>query len=180
MAVSLWVSTDRASLPVAWRLYLPEVARHGTRRKETGVSAEIRFQTKPAITLEQIRVAVKREIPVGVVLTDAAYGTDTQFREELTDLGLLYMVGIMSSVTVWKPAPAGLPDAAWKGQGQPTKYLRRNRRHAPVPVKHLALALPQQAWNSRAWCAWQKQRWIIERDYEELKQELGLGHTSSL
>ncbi len=47
VAVSLSVSTERASLPVAWRLYLPEVwAKDGTRRKETGVPAEIRFQTK--------------------------------------------------------------------------------------------------------------------------------------
>jgi SRSO17 transposase len=87
VAVSLSVSTERASLPIAWRLYLPAVwAKDGTRRKQTGVPAEIRFQTKPAMALEQIRTAVKREIPVGVVLADAAYGTDTQFREEITDL----------------------------------------------------------------------------------------------
>ena len=99
VAVSLSVSTERASLPIAWRLYLPEVwAKDGTRRKQTGVPAEIRFQTKPAIALEQIRTAVKREIPPGVVLADAAYGTDTKFREEITDLGLCYVVGIMSSV----------------------------------------------------------------------------------
>jgi SRSO17 transposase len=70
VAVSLSVSTERASLPIAWRLYLPEVwAKDGKRRKQTGVPAEVRFQTKPALALEQIRTAVKREIPVGVVLT---------------------------------------------------------------------------------------------------------------
>jgi len=240
VAVSLSVSTGRASLPIAWRLYLPEVwAKDGTRRKETGVPAEIRFQTKPAIALEQIRTAVKREIPVGVVLTDAAYGTDTQFREEITDLGLRYVVGIMSSVTVWKPGQGPLPAAPWKGTGRPTKYLRRNRRHAPITVKDLAFALRLQAWKKLSWregtrsplqsrfaavrvrpahrdfertqpypeqwllIEWPSQeaeptkywlatlpaetklkdlvrmakhRWIIERDYEELKQELGLGH----
>jgi SRSO17 transposase len=240
VAVSLSVSTERASLPIAWRLYLPEVgAQDGKRRKKTGVPAQIRFQTKPAIALEQIRTALQREIPVGVVLADAAYGTDTQFREELTDLGLLYAVGIMSSVTVWKPGQGPLPAATGKGTGRPTKYLRRNRRHAPVTVKNLALALPPQAWKNVRWrpgtrhplrsrfatvrvrpahrdferaepyaeqwllIEWPreeaeptkywlstlpaetqrkglvrmaKQRWIIERNYEELKQELGLGH----
>jgi SRSO17 transposase len=240
VAVSLSVSTEHVSLPIAWRLYLPEVwAMDGKRRKKAGIPAEIRFQTKPAIALQQIRTALKREIPVGVVLADAAYGTDTKFREELSDLGLLYVVGIMSSVTVWKPGQGPLPAATWKGQGRPTKYLRRNRRHAPVTVKTLALALPPQAWKKVCWrrgtrhqlqsgfaavrlrpahrdfersepypeqwlliewpsgeaeptkywfstlpaeiplqglASMAKQRWIIERDYEELKQELGLGH----
>jgi SRSO17 transposase len=240
VAVSLSVSTERASLPIAWRLYLPEVwAQDRKRRKKTGIPAEIRFQTKPAIALEQIRAAVKREIPVGVVLADAAYGTDTKFREEITDLGLLYVVGIMSSVTVWQPGQGPLPAVTWKGMGRPAKYLRRTRRHTPVTVKDLALALPPQAWKKVGWrpgtrhqlqsrfaavrvrpahrdfersepypelwllIEWPseeaeptkywlstlpaktklkdlvrlaKHRWIIERDYEELKQELGLGH----
>ena len=133
VAVSLSVSTEHVSLPIAWRLYLPEVwAMDGKRRKKAGIPAEIRFQTKPAIALQQIRTALKREIPAGVVLADAAYGTDTKFREELSDLGLLYVVGIMSSVTVWKPGQGPLPAATWKGQGRPTKYLRRNRRHATL------------------------------------------------
>src|SRR5229473_5363070 len=152
VAVSLSLSTEQASLPIAWRLYLPEVwAKDGKRRKKAGVPAEIRFQTKPAIALQQIRTALKREIPVGVVLADAAYGTDTKFREELSDLGLLYVVGIMSSVTVWKPGQGPLPAATWKGQGRPTKYLRRNRRHAPVTVQDLALELPLQAWKKVCW-----------------------------
>src|SRR3989475_6007859 len=84
VAVSLSVATEHASLPIAWRLYLPEVwAQDGKRRKKTRVPTEIRFQTKPAIALQQIRTAVKREIPVGVVLADAAYGTDTKFRQEI-------------------------------------------------------------------------------------------------
>jgi hypothetical protein len=33
-----------------------------------------------------------------------------------------------------------------RSSGRPTKYLRRNPRHAPVPVKNLAFALPRQAW----------------------------------
>jgi SRSO17 transposase len=240
VAVSLSVCTEQASLPIAWRLYLPEVwAQDKKRRKKAGVPEQLRFQTKPAIALEQIREAVQHGIPVGVVLADAAYGTDTKFREELTDLELRYAVGIMSSVTVWKPGEGPLPAAAWKGTGRPTKYLRRNRSHARVTVKDFAFALPPEAWKKVGWregtrsrlqsrfaavrvrpahrdfersepyprqwllMEWPadeaeptkywlstlsietkprdlvhmaKQRWISERDYEELKQELGLGH----
>jgi SRSO17 transposase len=64
VAVSLSVSTNTASLPIAWRLYLPEVwANDAERRKQAAVPGQIRFQTKPQIALEQIRQAVKEEVP---------------------------------------------------------------------------------------------------------------------
>src|SRR4029450_9832640 len=48
VAVSLSVTTDSASMPVAYRLYLPEVwIKDGERRKKTGVPEEVQFQTKP-------------------------------------------------------------------------------------------------------------------------------------
>src|SRR6202140_1482343 len=74
VAVSLSVSTREVSLPIAWRLYLPEVWAHDKkRRKATGIPPEISFQTKPEIALQQIRTALDREIPTAPVLTDAAY-----------------------------------------------------------------------------------------------------------
>ena len=103
---------------------------------------EIQFQTKPEIALQQIRAAVKREIPQAPVLADAAYGTETKFREGITELGLSYVVGIQSSVTAWKSGEGPLPKRAWKGNGRPPKLLRRDPRHTPISVKKLALALP--------------------------------------
>jgi len=240
VGVSLSLSTAEASLPIAWRLYLPEVwTEDRKRRKATGIPPEVHFQTKPEIALEQIRAAVDRQIPAAPVLADAAYGNDTQFREGVTELGLLYVVGIQSSTSVWKPGQAPLPKRPWKGIGRPTKLLRRHRRHHPVPVRQLATSLPFSAWKTVAWregtrktlrsrfaalrirpahrdywsselrheewllIEWPreeaeptrywlstlpaktelqnlvrmaKHRWIIERDYQELKQELGLGH----
>jgi len=49
--------------------------------------------TKPEIALAQIRAAVAGDIPTAPVLADSAYGSDTQFREGITELGLLYMMG---------------------------------------------------------------------------------------
>src|SRR4030095_13819050 len=69
------------------------------------------------------------------VLADAAHGNDTAFRDGITELGLLYAVGIQSSVSAWAPGQAPLPKRKWKGIGRPTKLLRRDSRHAPLPVR---------------------------------------------
>ena len=240
VAVSLSVANANSSLPVAWRLYLPEVwTNDSTRRKKTGIPREVRFQTKPAIALQQIRQVFEEGVPPAPVLADAAYGNDSQFRENITELGLRYIVGIQSTTTVWKPGEGPLPKKAWKGTGRPPRLLQRDAQHTPESVKPLALSLSATAWKTMVWregtkkklrsrfaairvrpahrdekraephpeewllMEWPKgenepakywlstlppetklidlvrtakHRWIIERDYLELKQELGLGH----
>ncbi len=241
VAVSLSVTTAKASMPVAFRLYLPETwIQDRERRKKTGVPKSIEFQTKQAIALEQIRRARDRGIPEGVVLADAGYGNDTGFRQALTRMELSYVMGIQSSLTVWKPGEQPLPPLVRHTHtGRPRKLLRRSSQHRPVSVKELALGLPPEVWKKVTWrqgvkrklqsrftalrvrpahrdywraephpeewllIEWPtgaseptkywlsslpadtaltdlvhmaKHRWIIERDYQELKQELGLGH----
>ena len=240
VAVSLSVATWNASLPVDYRLYLPkEWAEDFTRRKETEVPKEVRFQTKPEIALDQIRAALAAKVDRGVVLADAAYGINTEFRDGLTDLELQYVVGVQSTMTVWGPGQQPLPAKPRGRMGRPPRLLRRSNQHQPVSVKQLAMSLPSTAFREVTWreagerklrsrfaavrvraahrdyekaephaeksllIEWPrgeaeptkywvstlppttklkalikmaKQRWIIERDYEELKQELGLGH----
>jgi SRSO17 transposase len=233
VAVSLSAATWSSSLPVAYRLYLPkEWAEDAGRREKTEVPKEIDFQTKPAIALDQIREAVAANLDRGIVLADAAYGVNTEFRNGLTKLNLHYVVGVQSSMTVWEPGKQPLPDKPGGKRGRP-----RTSGHQPVSAKQLAMSLPSAAFQPIAWregtdrklqsrfaavrirpayrndekpqqeewllIEWPrgekeptkywvstlpptaklkelvkiaKHRWIIERDYEELKQELGLGH----
>jgi SRSO17 transposase len=85
VAVSLSVATWSSSLPVAYRLYLPqEWAGDAERREKAEVPEEVEFQTKPAIALDQIRTAVAANLDSGVVLADAAYGINTEFRDGVT------------------------------------------------------------------------------------------------
>ena len=71
VAVSLSVANHHASLPVAYRLYLPEAwASDVTRRKKVGVPDQIVFQTKIEIALDQIRAACATSLPRGVVLME--------------------------------------------------------------------------------------------------------------
>jgi len=110
VAVSLSVATWHASLPIAWRLYLPASwADDAERRRKAKVPEEIQFQTKPQIALDQIREALEKEVPGGVVLADAGYGVDTKFRDGLSELGLEYVVGVQASLSVWKPGHQPLP-----------------------------------------------------------------------
>ena len=82
VAVSLSLANAAASLPVAWRLYLPAAwTSDRQRRLAAGVPAGVRFATKPEIALEQLGAAVARDLPRGVVLADEAYGGAVQFRD---------------------------------------------------------------------------------------------------
>ncbi len=142
VAVSLSLATEQASLPVTYRLYLPEPwTQDPARRKKTGVPKEIRFQTKNEIALSQIRSLVEEEVPRAPVLADAAYGNDHGFRAELEKLKLQYVVGVQSSTTVWPPDMVPLPPKARRATGRPPKLLRRDEKHQPLAVKELALCL---------------------------------------
>lgn len=240
VAVSLSLSTELGSVPIDYQLYLPkDWASDPERRSLAGVPEEIAFATKPEIALGQLRGALESGVPPGVVLADAGYGDDTGFRDGITELGMLYAVGIRPATTVWAPGTAPLPPKAWSGRGIRPTRLRREVGNEPVSVKALALSLPTQAYRSVTWregsnthlssrfsavrvrpahrdylgtemraeewllIEWPegdaeplkyflstapedatieqivfvtKMRWQIERDYQELKQEFGLGH----
>lgn len=107
VTVSLSIANHAASLPVAYRLYLPEAwAKDRTRRKKAGVPKQITFKTKPQIALDQLRWACAAGLPRGTVLMDPAYGKDARLRTDITALGPTYAAGVQSNIVVWPPAPA--------------------------------------------------------------------------
>lgn len=240
VAVSLSVATATASLPLAWRLYLPEEwANDAERRQKADIPQAVQFQTKPQIALAQIRQAVEDEVASGVVLADEVYGSNREFRAALAELKLDYSLAVRSNTTVWALERQPLPPKPWTGKGPRAIRMRRDQMHQPITVKQLAEALPKKAWREVAWregsketlrsrfaalrvrpaygddrkAGWQpeqwllmewpagaedpsgywlarlpgnlslkrlvaisKHRWVVERDYEELKGELGLAH----
>src|SRR3954463_2289104 len=110
VAVTLSVATEHASLPVAYRLYLPEAwAGDPARRAAAGVPDEVAFATKPAIALGQVERALADGVPPGVVVTDAGYGNDTDFRDGVTAAGLPYVAGIQGTTGLWPPGAGPLP-----------------------------------------------------------------------
>jgi SRSO17 transposase len=221
VAVSLSVANHTASLPIAYRLYLPESwAKDDERRKRAGVPDEVEFQTKPKIALQQIEWACAAGIPRGVVLMDCAYGSDLSLRRRLTALELTYAVGVWARTLVRraeqaaergddKPVTAidlakSLSKRAWRTIGwrdgtnaRLSSRFARVRVHAAGegtrsdepeewlivewpkgeqgPTKFWLSTLPEDTTFERM-IDLTMMRWRIERDYQELKQEVGLGH----
>jgi len=232
VAVSLSIANHHASLPVAYRLYLPkDWAEDGERRRKAGVPEDIGFKTKPEIALDQLRFACAAGIARGVVLMEPAYGNDATLRMSTTALELNYVAGIQSNVLVW--SPGSKPQV-------PLKRPKRGRDRNPglISAKEVAFGLPLRTWQTIKWregtndwlssrfarlrvhvghrhkrseeateewllIEWPKGekeptkywlstvpkdiafrdlvdltklRWRIERDYQEIKQEVGLGH----
>jgi SRSO17 transposase len=160
-------------------------------------------------------------------------------RSGVTANGLTYVVGVQSTLSVWRPDAGPLPPKPWSGRGRPPSRIRRDGEHAPVSARKLATGLPEDVWRIAPWRGgsnetlssrfaaarirpasrdWKrstphplewlliewpegekeptkywlstlpedipidglvdiaKLRWRIERDYEELKSELGLAH----
>ena len=233
VAVSLSIANHSASLPVAYRLYLPKAwTEDGARRDKAGVPLDIDFKTKPEIALEQLRRACEAKLPRGVALVDVAYGNDSRLRTGMTALGLTYVAGIQPNTLMW---PSGTGP---KRRGKPLNNTGRRDEPDLISAKEVALGLPKRAWRTIRWregsadwlssrfarvrvgvghnqlipelllqewllIEWPegeaeptkywlstlpadisfrrlvdfaKLRWRIERDYQELKQEVGLGH----
>jgi len=152
VAVSLSAANDHASLPLAYRLYLPrEWADDPARRAKAGVPDDIVFRTKPQIALDQLRAAVASGIAAEAVLADAGYGNDCDFRDGMTEIGLRYVVGIQSSTSLWPPGEQPLPPKPWSGRGRRTSAIRRDAEHQPISARQLALGLPPKAWRRLTW-----------------------------
>lgn len=152
VAVSLSLANYHASLPVAYRLYLPEDwAADRARRRKAGVPESLGFATKPEIALAQIEAACAAGLPRGVVLMDAGYGCNTELRTSISALALRYVAGILPNTSVWASGMGPLPPKQWSGNGRPPKLIRRDDKHQPISVKELALGLPKRAWRTITW-----------------------------
>jgi SRSO17 transposase len=152
IAVTLSIANHHASLPIAWRLYLPETwANDAERRDRAHVPEDVAFRTKPQLALAQIEAAVKAGVAPGIVLADAGYGCDGAFRAGVTALGLTYAMGVQSTLSVWPPGEEPLPPRPWSGRGRKPSRLRHDAEHRSVSAKELAMRQPAETWTDVEW-----------------------------
>jgi SRSO17 transposase len=219
VAVTLSIANHHASLPIAYRLYLPkEWAQDAARCKKAHVPADVVFKTKPQIALDQIRRACAAGIARGVVLVDASYGSNSALRAGVSALALNYVAGIVPTIKVRAVSDGGelerrisvkdlalsLPQHAWRtitwregtAERLRSRFARVRVRTAPIrraaerAEETLLIEWPEgQTEPTKYWLSTldksisfrrlvdiAKMRWRIERDYQDLKQEIGLGH----
>ena len=219
VAVTLSIANHHASLPIAYRLYLPKKwAEDAARRKKAHVPRDVVFKTKPQIALDQIRRACAAGVARGAVLMDASYGSNSALRAGVSALALSYVAGIVPTIKVRAVSDGGeleqrmsvkdlalsLPKHAWRtitwregtAERLRSRFARVRVRTAPIrraaeraeetlliewpegeaePTKYWLSTLDQNI-SFRDLVDIAKMRWRIERDYQDLKQEIGLGH----
>ena len=149
-----YVSRQGYSL-VDSQLFVPEVwfdEAHTERRQACGVPQDLVFQTKPAIGLELLQAAVKRNgqtedaLPFQWVAADELYGDSPAFREGVAALNKWYFTEIKTTTLVWLTRPE-VHVPAWKGRGRhPTRLRLRNPSKKALTVQEVVAQLPQPAW----------------------------------
>ncbi|MFI1358242.1 IS701 family transposase [Streptomyces sp. NPDC020898] len=148
VAVSVHAVSDAASCPLQWRLFVPqEWAQDAERRHKTGVPQEIGHREKWRLALDPLDELATWGLVPPVVVADAGYGQNADFRAGLADRDIAYVVAVRSDVTV-HPHDA-LPVAPpWSGKGRRPQPRYRDK---PSSVAILATGRGRQAFTEVTW-----------------------------
>ncbi|MEU6497904.1 IS701 family transposase [Streptomyces sp. NPDC046984] len=148
VAVSVHAVTDTASVPLQWRLFLPkEWDSDVDRRRRCQVPEEMGHREKWRLALDTLDELATWGLVPPVVVADAGYGQNADFRAGLADRDIAYVVAIRSDVTAHPDhaVPAAPP---WSGLGRRPQPRYRDK---PSPVAALAASRGRQAFNEVAW-----------------------------
>ena len=95
LGVFLAYTGPRGRTLIDRELYLPtRWCDDPERRTEAGISADVRFATKPQLALKMIERALDAGMPAGWVTADEAYGGDSKFRIALQRRRVGYVVAV--------------------------------------------------------------------------------------
>jgi len=110
-------------------LFLPEGSwsEDSERRKEAGIPDEVVYRPKWRIALDLLKRTLADGVEMSWVTADEAYGRSMEFRDEVEQMGLLYVVEIPSNLVGWTRPPKIDPAGTVLESG----YRSRVRRLAP-------------------------------------------------
>jgi SRSO17 transposase len=147
VTVSVHAAGARGTLPLGWRLYLPEEwCEDELRRARAKIPAAVGSETKPALADALIEQAADWQIPLAPILADRAYGDDTGFRTKLHAQELEYVLAVSAQVSVYGPETSFAVPQRNGTTGRPRTVARPDRK--PESVRALAERLPAKAWKT--------------------------------
>src|SRR5918994_1248039 len=214
IGVSISAVTDAASCPLNWRLFLPAswddaaadtpeaAAAIAARRARAGISDRTRHHAKWRLALEMLDELAGWGLAPPVVVADAGYGNNGDFRAGITARGSRYVVAVDGDLTAHREATVSVTWREGSRGSLTSSFLAlRVRPAGRNPTARLAAdgSLPA-VWLLAEWPAeaaeptdyWlsdlpedtplaelvrlAKIRWRIEHHYRQLKTGLGLDH----
>lgn len=149
LAVSLNYATEDVCFPLDFSLYLPrEWVEDNERRRRAGILESSGFQRKWELAIEMVAGALDWGVTPGVVIADAGYGVATQFRQQLRECGLSYVVGVQGETGFWLEEVKANPPP-YQGRGRP----RTRIIDLPQPESAMVIAkrLPTSSWQDVTW-----------------------------
>jgi SRSO17 transposase len=150
IAVSLHAVSAKGTVPLGFRLYLPEDwCQDPVRRREAKIPADVEFQTKPALGSELVARAAGWKIRRAPVLGDQAYGNDAKLRTRLHADGIDYVLSVGPECDVFDPGTVFAVPARKPGsRGRAPSALRTDSE--PQSIAELVAGLDPDAFQAVA------------------------------
>ena len=147
ITVSVHAVGERGTLPLGWRLYLPEEwCDDLPRRRKAKIPDDVAFETKPQLAVDLCEQAAGWQIPQAPILADCAYGDDGSFRTRLHALEQEYVVAVSAKLSVYGPETIFAVPERNGAVGRRRSVARPDRQ--PESVRGLAERLPASAWRT--------------------------------
>jgi SRSO17 transposase len=147
ITVSVHAVGESGTLPLGWRLYLPEEwCDDLARRRKAKIPEELVFRTKPQLAGELCEQAAGWQIPQAPILADSAYGDDSCFRSRLHTLEREYVLAVSPLLSVYGPETSFAVPERNGSVGRRRSVARPDRK--PESLRALAKRLPERAWKT--------------------------------
>ena len=154
VAVTLHWSSAEASCPLGWRLYLPRAwIEDQERAQDVKLPEDTRYRTAAELALELIDQMLSWEVPRLPVVADSAYGNSFNFREQLRQRQLDYVVAVEPTTVVWTEDPNAVPVPPSPPTGRPRRHPPPSSLPPARDLKTIAQQLPPSAWKKVKWRA---------------------------
>ena len=152
VAVTLHWASAEASCPLGWRLYLPRAwIDDAERAQEVRLPQNLVYRSQAELALELIDQMLSWEVPRLPVVADSAYGNSFEFREQLRQRQLSYVMAVEAKTVVWTEDPNAIPVPPSAPTGRPRRHPPLASTPAPQDLTTVARQLSPSSWKKLTW-----------------------------